>query len=820
MKTPSVPRGSEQLGCLETPLYRPPAEPPDEELDALRQRLWPEPGAGSASEPDEARLQLARMGPAPCRRACPAGINVKRYVGQVAEGRFEEALDTVRRDNPFAAVSGYLCHRPCEVECALGASDPAAGEAEAAGGAAEADTAARYGNPIPIRALKRLAARVVNETGAPPRVSGLGSRAPDASRVAVIGGGPAGLTAAWELRRRGHAVTVFEAGARLGGLLAEGVPAHRLPPWALQADLDYVLAHDIEVRCGHRVEDLAALERLLGEGFEAVVIATGAGRPRLDLPVEQQVTVQGSRRTENVINGNKAGFPAAARSAVIGGEPRKTALFRGEGGWDIPPERLQQEGDGPDPQRVPRGLRHALSVLPRLAALAARDAEGPTDAGWLEGLRRIAVLGAGPVGVDTATALARALTPEVAGAAPRAEVTLIHHRGPDTLPADPEALQAANEAGVVLRCRLAPEAVVARRGRVVGMRLRAQTEGPPRATGRAPTREAAPVELAADLVIEARDRAPDVAGFSPELGETPLGALAVDPATLRTRHPRIWATGEAVAGARSLIEAVAAGRRVAARLDAALAGDAGAASRVEGGAGTADAEQTRAAAGTREGTSRTGAFRLSPPSRAQGSGWRYRLPASHPAGRTPFGEGPAITDPPSARIEPAARRAAQRCLRCGPCADCATCSPFCDEGHALAPDGTWVRVPRSLHPEARRQVERMALARTVARVEAERCRGCGTCEEHCPYAAPRVGLSSAGALLAAVDPQACRGCGVCVARCPTGAMSQGGFGSEALKAAIDRAIDRAVDRAIDQAVDQAVRRPGEGADSGSPEVAP
>ncbi len=615
---------------METPRFRPAPAPPDGERLALMERL------GLAQ--DASALRLERLGPAPCSRACPAGINVKRYVALVAEGRHEEALAVVRKDNPWAAVSGHLCHRPCEVECTAGAAQ----------------------DPIPIRALKRLAARIVEETGTAPQAPTHTERA---ERIAVIGGGPAGLTAARDLRLYGYGVTVFEAADQLGGLLAGAIPERRLPRWALDADLAYLRAHGFEVHTGTRLsgEDL---EPLLAKGYAGVVIASGAGAPRYGL--------------------------------------------------------AQEPGETP-------GYTHALSCLRRMAQGEPRPA-----------LSRVVVLGAGPMGLNAATGLAAAGVPHV---------TVVHHRGPQSLPADPEALAAASRAGVVLRCGLRAESLVRQGKRVLGIRLRSQTEGEPRRAGRLELRDGPLQELRADLVVEARDRGPEGPGFADVLDTTALGALRVHPDTLQSSHPRVWVAGEAAVGARSLIEAVAMGRRAAAAVHATLCDTP---LRVPGWQGQ-------------------GGWRLSPPA-----------PTRPLRDRRPF------ADERPGELEPVGLEAARRCLRCGPCTDCRTCSPYCPETHAVDRDGTWVRLPRDA-PDT----EPLLLQVTRAVVRPEWCRGCGLCEEHCPYSAPRVvprrDHKGGMTLVAQVNPAACRGCGVCVSVCPTGAMNQPGFQNQQLTAAIDAA---------------------------------
>jgi len=198
------------------------------------------------------RAELVRLDPSPCRRACPVGINVKAYVGLIAAGRPELAAAVIRERNPLPAACGRICSAPCERDCLRG----------------------RDGRPVAVRALKWFAVEVERERrtcAAPPAPPA--ARLP--GRVAVVGGGPAGLTAAHDLAAAGVAVTLFDASERLGGLLAHGVPAFRLPREALDNDVAAILALGVETRLGASV-DVATAPRLLEQGFAAVVLATGA----------------------------------------------------------------------------------------------------------------------------------------------------------------------------------------------------------------------------------------------------------------------------------------------------------------------------------------------------------------------------------------------------------------------------------------------------------------------------------------------------------------------------------------------------------------
>jgi len=183
---------------------------------------------------------------APCAHACPAGVNVPQYVGLIAENRIQDAVDIIRRRNPFISVCGRVCDAPCESRCRR----------------ADAD------EPLAIRALKRYAADHASNLTTPMVPPARGGE-----EVAVVGSGPAGLSCAYFLALMGRRSVVFEALPIPGGMLSVGIPEYRLPKKSLQADIDYVLAHGVTLRTGTPVTDIA---RLKSEGYKAVFFATGA----------------------------------------------------------------------------------------------------------------------------------------------------------------------------------------------------------------------------------------------------------------------------------------------------------------------------------------------------------------------------------------------------------------------------------------------------------------------------------------------------------------------------------------------------------------
>jgi NADPH-dependent glutamate synthase beta subunit-like oxidoreductase/NAD-dependent dihydropyrimidine dehydrogenase PreA subunit len=183
----------------------------------------------------------------PCTHACPAGIDIPRYVRLLAEGRPGESLAVVREKVPFPAVLGRVCFHPCEDVCRR----------------------SRMNEPIAIDALKRCAADQAEEW----EQADTGKATPTGKRVAVVGSGPAGLTAAYYLARAGHSVTVFEALAEPGGMMRVGIPGYRLPREVLDREIETIRSAGVEIRTGSRVESLGVLRE---DGFDAIFLALGA----------------------------------------------------------------------------------------------------------------------------------------------------------------------------------------------------------------------------------------------------------------------------------------------------------------------------------------------------------------------------------------------------------------------------------------------------------------------------------------------------------------------------------------------------------------
>ncbi|TET39083.1 MAG: hydrogenase, partial [Dehalococcoidia bacterium] len=182
-----------------------------------------------------------------CRNTCPAGIDVPRYVRAIADGRFGEAAAIIREKIPFPSVCGRVCFHPCETKCRLGETI----------------------EPLAINALKRFVAEQDGRwRGQIRRVAKVTGK-----RVAIIGSGPAGLTAAFYLAKLGHGVTVFEALPEPGGMMRFGIPDYRLPKAVLDREIDLIEGVGVEIRTNTRVD---SLDEIMKDGYEAVFVAIGA----------------------------------------------------------------------------------------------------------------------------------------------------------------------------------------------------------------------------------------------------------------------------------------------------------------------------------------------------------------------------------------------------------------------------------------------------------------------------------------------------------------------------------------------------------------
>ena len=242
---------------------------------------------------DVARLEATQV---PCKAACPAGIDVPRYVQLAAEGKYGEATAVVREKLPFPGILGRACFAMCESVCRRSKLD----------------------DPISIRTLKRVAAD--NDTGLWRQHS---KQLPSSGKkAAVIGAGPAGLTVAYYLAKKGHAVTVFEAQPAAGGMARYGIPSYRIPTEVIDGEIGEVEKLGVEFRFNSKIEEL---DGLFNQGYEAVFIGIGCqGGDKLGIPGDDLPNVIDSptylrAATMRLVNQPNSGIETGRRVAVIGG---------------------------------------------------------------------------------------------------------------------------------------------------------------------------------------------------------------------------------------------------------------------------------------------------------------------------------------------------------------------------------------------------------------------------------------------------------------------------------------------------------------------
>lgn len=397
----------------------------------------------------------------PCRHACPADIDAPRYIRYVAERKFSEALAVVKEKAPLAAILAHVCPHPCEEECRR----------------------KELNQPIAIRALKRFAAEHDNGQWR----KRLTKAAPTGWKVAIIGAGPAGLTAAYYLARLGHSVTIFEATSKAGGMMQWGIPRFQLPAQVLENEITEILSHGIELKLNHHINNL---DKLIADGFNAVFVAIG----------------------------------------------------------------LQEGRKLPIPGVTGEGVYVALDFL------AAANRGDKVKLG-----KKVLILGGGDVAIDAAR-VARRL-----GAS---QVHLACLESRETMPAHSWLIKESEDEGVVVHPSLTFTEVVRQDGQVRGVRclkvkwMKFDQEG----RLQLETIPGSELVLEADTVIFAVRQALRPIKEAHGVTLSKRQTIEVNPETLETGHPGVFAGGEAISGPASVVEAIATARKAAQTIDRYLGG--------------------------------------------------------------------------------------------------------------------------------------------------------------------------------------------------------------------------------------------------------
>jgi len=444
----------------------------------------------------------------PCMMACPAHTNAGRYVSLIAEGQFEEAYKYAREPNPLASICGRVCAHPCETACRRGAID----------------------RPISIRALKRfLTERHGPESRRPVDVNAGRAQQRLPYKVAVVGGGPVGLSAAHDLALMGYAVTIFEAAQVAGGMLYLGIPEYRLPRDVVEAQVREILATgDIELRLNQAAGRDFTISDLRRQGFDAVLIAVGAHRSRdLTIPgVDLDGVHKGIDFLLNVNLGYK--FTVGKKVLVIGG---------GNVAMDVARSAAREVVR----QHV-AGVEHVEPSKENVDAVATREM------------------------VDISLSALRM------GAQ---EVHLVCLEKREQMPAALEEIEEAEAEGILIHPGLGPKRMIGVGGKVVALEaLKTKSVFDENKRFNPTFYENSETRLDCDTIIMAIGQAPqlDFLKADDHVEISARGLIAVNQQTLMTSADGIFAGGDCVFGPRMIIDSVADGKRAAVGIDQYLRG--------------------------------------------------------------------------------------------------------------------------------------------------------------------------------------------------------------------------------------------------------
>lgn len=394
-----------------------------------------------------------------CQWTCPMNLDIRTYVGQIADGKYAESLATIRKKLPFPLGIGRVCPHPCEFECNRGYKD----------------------EPVSICSLKRFVADYEVNSNVEPKIQLPEETYPE--KIAIIGGGPSGLTCAYHLALSGYQnITVFEALPELGGMLRVGIPEYRLPKAILAKDIEFITRHGIEIRTGVCIGKDIGFDDIRND-CDAVLIAVGAHQG-MSMRVKNE-------DAEGVYEGIKF-----LRDVALGNEvPNKgTAIVVGGGNVAMDVSRT--------------GLR---------------------------------------IGFD--------------------EVNLLYRRTRREMPASPWEVDAAEDEGIRFHFLVAPQEVLVKDGKAVGMQCLKMELGEPDASGR---RRPVPIEgsefvMEADTIFAAIGQVTDTSLVEEKHGFK-FGRkfnFEVNPKTFETNVEGVFASGDAATGANIAIRACAGGKTAA-----------------------------------------------------------------------------------------------------------------------------------------------------------------------------------------------------------------------------------------------------------------
>ena len=406
-----------------------------------------------------------------CMDGCPVGVPIPEFIHHVAEGEFEEAYQTITRENALPAICGRVCpqENQCEGKCVRGIKTESVG----------------------IGRLERFVADYHREHGKPAELK----IEKNGKKVAVIGSGPAGITCAGELAKKGYDVTVFEALHKTGGVLSYGIPEFRLPKKLVQSEVDGVAALGVDFETNVVVGRSITIDELQEQGYQGIFVGSGAGLPR----------------------------------------------FQG-----IPGENLN-------------GVYAANEFLTRVNLM--KGYQFPNHPTPVKVTDTVCVIGAGNVAMDAARTAKRL------GAK---NVYIVYRRGPEEVPARAEEVHHAKEEGIIFKLLTNPVKIEGEDGWVKSMECVEMELGEPDASGRRRPMviEGSNFQLDVDTVIMSLGTSPNplIRSTTPGLETNDHGCLIVDENESTTKEG-VYAGGDAVTGAATVILAMGAGKKAAAAID-------------------------------------------------------------------------------------------------------------------------------------------------------------------------------------------------------------------------------------------------------------
>jgi NADPH-dependent glutamate synthase beta subunit-like oxidoreductase len=503
----------------------------------------------------------------PCIAGCPAETNIQGYIRLMQQQKYEEAVRLLWEKNPMPSVCGRVCFHPCTEKCARGGIE----------------------EPLNIPSVERFLGDWAIEHGIKETAS---KEAPEGATVAVVGGGPGGLSFAYFMAKKGYPVTLYEAKEKLGGVLRYGIPEYRLPKDILDREIARILSLGVKAKTGHDVGDGVPVEEL--SGFSASFLAIGLQKSR----------------------------------------------------------KLGLEGE--DAKGVMAGLTFLKSVT----------VGKPAEIG-----KRALVIGGGNTAMDVARSAIRL----------GAEVEVVYRRTRDEMPAIKDEVEEALAEGAKLTFLAAPVAIIRKNGSFAGIRVQRMELGEPDESGR---RRPVPVkgseyEIMGDSLLVAAGELSNADAFSKVIEMT--NGLVVTDDVGHTSNDRVFAGGDIVTGAATVIEAIARGRKAAKYVHARLTGVIAEVEGEKSVVSMSDINEAYFTPTNRVATSHVPLERM----------------------RDRFGE------VKQGFTEDQVQEEITRCMSCGVCNSCDICWMFCPDAAISREDGVYT-------------------------INYDYCKGCLICQHECP----------------------------------------------------------------------------------------